>query len=169
MQMHTSDNHSLPFNKFLDKVRINKQQIKTGLTTEIAEDRSKENGQNMLPGYVKASFKDLVPTKCSVLRDGKVCEIDGKNIVVGDIVMVKPGDRIPADMRIIDCYKMYVDNSAVTGEATPQVRWNKPDSSYTMLRAKNVAFLGTSCTDGEGTGIVFSIGEDTYIGQIATL
>jgi len=79
------------------------------------------------------------------------------------------GDRIPADLRIIDCKEMYVDNSSLTGESDALLRSNETDDASNILIAKNVAFFGTLCKDGEATGVVFSIGDNTVIGQIAGL
>ena len=68
------------------------------------------------------SFKNMVPDKANVIRDGETQSILAKHVVVGDIIMVKGGDRIPADIRIIEASGMKVDNSSLTGESEPQTR-----------------------------------------------
>ena len=86
----------------------------------------------------------------------------------GDLVKVKEGDNIPADIRIIECYEMKVNNSSLTGESEDLVR--KPENtSDNPFETKNVAFFGTRCTAGTCLGCVFETGDRTVIGQIANL
>lgn len=116
-----------------------------------------------------ASFKNFIPPKCTVIRDGVENQILALDIVPGDKVKIKDGDRVPADVRLIECKEMTVDNSSLTGESDPLLRSNKQDEEMNILTAKNVAFFGTLCKSGDGVGIVFSIGDNTVIGQIAGL
>lgn len=74
------------------------------------------------------------------------------------------GDRIPADIRIISCDEMWVDNSSLTGETEPLIWSSECTDPDKILETKNVAFFGTLCTNGYGKGIVFNIGENTIIG-----
>jgi len=114
------------------------------------------------------SFKNMVPDKANVLRDGKQSTILAKEIVVGDIVFVKGGDRIPADIRIIEASGMKVDNSSLTGESEPQAR--SPEFTHeNPLETKNVAFFSTNCNEGSAKGVVIKCGDDTVMGRIATL
>lgn len=64
-------------------------------------------------------FKNFIPPMSKCLRDGKLELIPAKKLVRGDIIEVKLGDRIPADIRIISCEDMKVDNSSLTGESEP--------------------------------------------------
>lgn len=90
-----------------------------------------------------------------------------ENVVIGDIVEVKGGDRIPADIRIIWAAGLKVDNSALTGEADPQPR--SPEcTSEKYQETKNIAFFTTNCVEGSGKGIVFACGDQTVVGSIAT-
>merc|ERR1711881_159183 len=117
---------------------------------------------------IMESFKNLIPDMASVTRGGVTKGIHAKNLVVGDIVTVKGGDRIPADIRIIQASGMKVDNSSLTGESEPQSRTNE----YTHenpLETKNIAFFSTNCNEGSATGIVIKCGDDTVMGRIATL
>lgn len=68
------------------------------------------------------SFKSMVPTFAVVYRDGEKHQLPTEKLVVGDIVEIKGGDRIPADVRIINAMGMKVDNSSLTGESEPQSR-----------------------------------------------
>ena len=88
--------------------------------------------------------------------------------MVGDVVLCKGGERIPADVRILKCEGMKVDNSSLTGESEPLSR--SPEAGHQMpLEAKNIAFFSTSCVDGIGVGLVIATGDNTVMGKIAKL
>ena len=67
-------------------------------------------------------FKNFIPPKCKVVREGKTELVDAAKIVVGDLIEVRMGDRIPADIRIVSSDEMKVDNSSLTGESDPLIR-----------------------------------------------
>merc|ERR1712170_287553 len=114
------------------------------------------------------SFKNMVPDQANVIRDGTAQTILAKTVVVGDIIMVKGGDRIPADIRIIQASGMKVDNSSLTGESEPQAR--SPEFTHeNPLETKNVAFFSTNCNEGSAVGVVILCGDNTVMGRIATL
>ncbi|XP_031438332.1 sodium/potassium-transporting ATPase subunit alpha-1b [Clupea harengus] len=114
------------------------------------------------------SFKNMVPQQALVVRDGEKKQINAEEVVVGDLVEVKGGDRIPADVRIIAAHGCKVDNSSLTGESEPQTR--SPDfSNDNPLETRNVAFFSTNCVEGTARGIVISTGDKTVMGRIATL
>lgn len=95
-------------------------------------------------------------------------EIDSKELVPGDIVDIQLGDNIPADVIIIKSSEMKVNNSSLTGESEELLR--VPEEKTTnIFESPNVAFFGTACVNGSGTGIVFKTGDSTVIGQIANL
>lgn len=103
-----------------------------------------------------------------MIRGGERREVSADKIVVGDLVYCKAGDRIPADIRVIKCESMKVDNSSLTGESDPLLR--KIDAEHqNALEAKNLAFFSTNCVDGSGYGIVIAIGDNTVMGKIAKL
>lgn len=94
--------------------------------------------------------------------------IESKYLVPGDIVHIKGGDNIPADIVLFEVSEMKVNNASLTGESEDLLR--KVDGrEANILESANVAFFGTMCTDGSGKGIVIRIGDDTVIGRIATL
>lgn len=72
---------------------------------------------------IMESFKNMVPRATYVHRNGKRIELDVAQLVVGDIVEVKFGDLIPADIRILECQDFKVDNSSLTGESEPCKRY----------------------------------------------
>ena len=103
-----------------------------------------------------------------MIRDGHKKLIPAEQLVVGDLVHCKSGDRVPADIRIIKCEGMKVDNSSLTGESDPLLR--SPDAGHNNpLEAKNLAFFSTNCVDGSGDGIVVAICDNTVMGNIAKL
>ncbi|XP_041115924.1 sodium/potassium-transporting ATPase subunit alpha-1-like [Polyodon spathula] len=117
---------------------------------------------------IMESFKNMVPQQALVIRDGEKNSINAEEVVVGDLVEVKGGDRIPADLRIISANGCKVDNSSLTGESEPQTR--SPDfSNENPLETRNIAFFSTNCVEGTAHGIVINTGDRTVMGRIATL
>ncbi|XP_047659016.1 sodium/potassium-transporting ATPase subunit alpha-1 isoform X3 [Tachysurus fulvidraco] len=117
---------------------------------------------------IMESFKNLVPQQALVVRDGEKKSINAEDVVAGDIVEIKGGDRIPADLRIIAAHGCKVDNSSLTGESEPQTR--TPDfSNDNPLETRNIAFFSTNCVEGSAKGIVINTGDRTVMGRIATL
>ncbi|XP_056626461.1 sodium/potassium-transporting ATPase subunit alpha-1-like [Triplophysa dalaica] len=117
---------------------------------------------------IMESFKNLVPQHALVIRDGEKRTISAEEVVVGDLVEVQGGDRIPADLRIVSTHGCKVDNSSLTGESEPQSR--SPDfSSENPLETKNIAFFSTNCVEGNAKGVVINTGDRTIMGRIATL
>ncbi|XP_055062189.2 sodium/potassium-transporting ATPase subunit alpha-1 [Misgurnus anguillicaudatus] len=117
---------------------------------------------------IMESFKNLVPQQALVIRDGEKKVINASEVVVGDVVEVKGGDRIPADVRIISSQGCKVDNSSLTGESEPQTR--NPDFSHdNPLETKNIAFFSTNCVEGTARGVVINTGDHTVMGRIAML
>lgn len=103
-----------------------------------------------------------------VVRGGEKREIKSQDIVVGDLVEVKGGDRIPADIRIISGHGFKVDNSSLTGESEPQSR--SPEcTSDNPLETRNIAFFSTNAVEGQARGIVIGTGDRTVMGRIAHL
>uniref|UniRef100_A0A669BA33 Uncharacterized protein n=1 Tax=Oreochromis niloticus TaxID=8128 RepID=A0A669BA33_ORENI len=114
------------------------------------------------------SFKNMVPQQALVIRDGEKKSINTEEVVLGDLVEVKGGDRIPADLRIISAHGCKVDNSSLTGESEPQTR--SPEfSNENPLETRNIAFFSTNCVEGTARGVVINTGDNTIMGRIATL
>ncbi|KAF7244310.1 Sodium/potassium-transporting ATPase subunit alpha-2 [Varanus komodoensis] len=114
------------------------------------------------------SFKHMVPQQALVIRDGQKMHIAAELVVVGDLVELKGGDRIPADLRIISASGCKVDNSSLTGESEPQSR-SSEFSHENPLETRNLCFFSTNCVEGAARGIVILTGDHTVMGRIASL
>ncbi len=94
------------------------------------------------------SFKNMVPQFALVVRDGQKLTMKAEQLTVGDLVEVKFGDRIPADIRIVEARQFKVDNSSLTGESEPQSR--SPEFTHeNPLETKNLAFFSTNAVEGK--------------------
>ncbi|XP_060728039.1 sodium/potassium-transporting ATPase subunit alpha-2 [Tachysurus vachellii] len=114
------------------------------------------------------SFKNMVPQQALVIREGEKRQINAEEVVLGDLVEIKGGDRIPADLRIISSSGCKVDNSSLTGESEPQTR--SPDCTHeNPLESRNIGFFSINCVEGTARGIVIATGDRTIMGRIATL
>uniref|UniRef100_A0A1A8PL28 Sodium/potassium-transporting ATPase subunit alpha n=1 Tax=Nothobranchius pienaari TaxID=704102 RepID=A0A1A8PL28_9TELE len=117
---------------------------------------------------IMESFKNMVPQQALVIREGEKVQINAEEVVAGDLIEVKGGDRIPADIRVISAHGCKVDNSSLTGESEPQSR--SPDCTHdNPLETRNIAFFSTNCVEGTARGIVIYTGDRTVMGRIATL
>lgn len=125
--------------------------------------------QNRKSSNLMESFKNMMPTMTTVIRGGTPKQVSAEQLVVGDVIRIKGGDKIPADVRIIECSDdMHVDNSSLTGESEPQKR-TVEQTHANPLETKNLAFFGTFCPQGTATGVVVNTGDYTAMGRIATL
>jgi sodium/potassium-transporting ATPase subunit alpha len=110
----------------------------------------------------------MMPQGALVIRDGTKVKVDATDLVLGDVIEVRGGDKIPADLRIIKCNGLKVDNSSLTGEPEPQSRADEL-TDENPLETRNIAFYGTSATEGSAIAIVVLCGDETMIGRIAGL
>nr|XP_031321519.1 potassium-transporting ATPase alpha chain 2 [Camelus dromedarius] len=117
---------------------------------------------------IMASFHKMIPQQALVIRDSEKKTIPAEQLVVGDIVEIKGGDQIPADIRLLSAQGCKVDNSSLTGESEPQPR-SCEFTHENPLETKNISFFSTTCLEGTATGMVINTGDRTVIGQIASL
>ena len=117
---------------------------------------------------IMESFKNMVPQYALCLRDGEKLTIKAEELTLGDIIEVKFGDRLPADIRVLEARGFKVDNSSLTGESEPQAR-NPEFTHENPLETKNLAFFSTNAVEGTAKGIVVNIGDYTVMGRIAGL
>lgn len=133
--------------------------VVTGVFSYLQERKSSK---------IMESFKNLVPQFALVIRDGQKITIKAEQLTIGDLVEVKFGDRIPADIRILEGRQFKVDNSSLTGESEPQSR--SPEfTNENPLETKNLAFFSTNAVEGTARGMVVNIGDNTVMGRIAGL
>ena len=115
------------------------------------------------------SLQKLVPTSVRVIRNNKEEEIDIKNLVPGDLVLLESGDKISADMRIIESHNLTVDESVLTGESIPISKDSKvlKEKDIPINSQTNMLFAGCNIVTGRGLAIVVDTGINTEIGKIA--
>merc|ERR1712115_279248 len=117
---------------------------------------------------IMESFKNLVPQYAVVRRNGEKITVKAAELTLGDIVEIKFGDRVPADLRVIEARGFKVDNSSLTGESEPQTR--SPEfTNENPLETRNLAFFSTNAVEGACVGMVVNIGDNTVMGRIAGL
>ncbi|MEJ2142854.1 MAG: HAD-IC family P-type ATPase [Gammaproteobacteria bacterium] len=116
-----------------------------------------------------SSLKQLITQTAHVIRNGENFEINARELVPGDIVLLESGKKVPADLRLIDSYGLEMDVSLLTGESMP-VAHNAElilaEDTVTADRI-NIAYTGTLVTRGRATGVVIATGQETQLGQIA--
>uniref|UniRef100_A0A8C3W292 Sodium/potassium-transporting ATPase subunit alpha n=1 Tax=Catagonus wagneri TaxID=51154 RepID=A0A8C3W292_9CETA len=123
---------------------------------------------------IMASFRKMIPQQALVIRDSEKRTVPAEQLVVGDIVEIKGGDQIPADIRLLTAQGCKVDNSSLTGESEPQPR-SCQFTHENPLETQNIGFFSTTCLEasappaGTATGMVINTGDRTIIGQIASL
>ncbi|WP_416885940.1 cation-transporting P-type ATPase [Marinospirillum sp.] len=116
------------------------------------------------------SLKRMMSASASVIRDGKKISIEATQLVPGDLVLLASGDKVPADMRLVKCRDMQIDESALTGESVAvQKKCTRLEQDTVLGDRVNMAFAGTLVTYGGGMGIVTATGDDTETGKIADM
>ncbi|XP_011883537.1 PREDICTED: sodium/potassium-transporting ATPase subunit alpha-like [Vollenhovia emeryi] len=125
--------------------------------------------QDSKSSRIMESFQQMVPQRAKVLRDGERKELLATELVVGDIVLLETGDRVPADIRILECQGLKVDNASITGESIPLVRTANIPQTGSVIQAKNMAFFSTNVVEGSGKGVVVACGDHTVMGRVARL
>lgn len=116
-------------------------------------------------------LKKYVVANTKVYRDGQEQTVQSSQLVPGDIVIVKPGDIIPADIRFIKTKSLIVDESLLTGESVAVTKTHESLSAETsqIYKAQNIGFSGTTIVSGDGLGVVLNTGKNTTIGKITAL
>lgn len=117
---------------------------------------------------IMESFKNMVPQQAICTRSGEKRTIKAEDLVQGDLIEVKFGDRVPADIRVLKASGFKVDNSSLTGESEPQAR-TAEFTSDNPLETRNIAFFSTNAVEGTCVGVVIRTGDRTVMGRIANL
>ncbi|HUC65232.1 MAG TPA: HAD-IC family P-type ATPase [Stellaceae bacterium] len=130
---------------------------------------------NALLGFVQEgraekaldSIRNMLSAEARVLRSGEVRLIPAEDLTPGDIVLLESGDKIPADMRLVDAKNLRTDEAALTGESVPAEKTIAPVSAKaTVGDRQNMAFSGTMVVSGRATGVVVATGSQTELGRI---
>lgn len=148
--------------EYLDAVTIVAIIVINGILGFVQEYRAEQSLR---------SLKALSAPTARVMRDGKTIELPAALLVPGDIVLLESGDRIPADIRLLETNGLYAEESALTGESVPASKHTLPIAEADLPAGdmKNVGFMGTMVTRGTGRGIVVRTGMGTEMGKIAHL
>lgn len=134
---------------------------------------------NALLGFVQEyraekamdALKQLTETQSKVLRSGKLVTLPSTQLVVGDLLHLEAGNKVPADLRLLETFSLKIDESSLTGESIASDKSSETLSALTLPLGdqSNLAFNGTLITQGRATGMVLAIGMNTEIGRIASL
>lgn len=118
---------------------------------------------------VADSLSKLISTKTKVIRNNEVISIEAENLTIGDYVLLESGDKISADMRIIESHNLMVDESILTGESLQVAKNNDTikEQNVPIAEQSNMVFSGTTVVKGRAKAIVVNIGLQTEIGKIA--
>ena len=114
-------------------------------------------------------LKKLSACEAKAVRDGKVVKLDAETLVVGDVIELEEGDRIPADCRILHAENFRCDESSLTGESRPAKKYDCVVTRSALAVRANTAHFGTFCVKGRARCVVTACGMDTEMGKIARL
>ena len=127
-----------------------------GTYQEWSSEKSAEKLQNM------------IKIKSKIVRNGIRENIESENIVIGDIIELESGDKIPADIRLIETNNLCIDESVLTGESKARNKEVKELTKETELAERiNMAYAGSVVVKGRGKGVVVAIGKETEFGKVA--
>ena len=136
-------------------------------------------GINAVIGYVTDSqsektihsLKSLVRPSALVIRDKKAREINAAELVPGDVLVLRPGQYIAADARLIEAKRLSIDESALTGESVPAEKnsWVLSEENVPLSDRSNMCYMGTLITGGQGLAVVVATARFTEMGKIQAL
>ncbi|OLL33129.1 carbonate dehydratase [Burkholderia sp. SRS-W-2-2016] len=113
------------------------------------------------------SIRNMLSAEARVLRGGAVRLVPAEELVPGDVVLLESGDRIPADLRLVEAKNLRTEEAALTGESVPAEKITAPVAAKaTVGDRENIAFCGTMVLSGRASGIVVATGSQTELGRI---
>jgi len=115
---------------------------------------------------VMEALRKLTPSEVFCYRDGELRTILAADLVPGDLVEVKAGEKVPADLRVVTSSDLKVNNASLTGENV-DIKLGPDANHETLYEAKNIARSGCNFTSGTGKCVVFTTGDNTFFGAIA--
>lgn len=117
-----------------------------------------------------AAIRNMLAPRAAVLRDGHRVTLDGAEIVLGDIVLLEAGDKVPADLRVLEARGLTAQEAILTGESVPVEKGPEPVLANAALGdRRSMLWSGTLVTQGTAKGLVVATGADTEIGRIGGL
>ncbi|WP_310487030.1 HAD-IC family P-type ATPase [Chamaesiphon sp. VAR_69_metabat_338] len=117
-----------------------------------------------------AALAKSVTTETTLVRDGQTQRVPADRLVPGDLVQLAAGDKIPADLRLIEVSNLTVDESGLTGESVPIQKDTQPQETAAALAERtSMAYMGSLVTSGQGQGLVVAIANATEMGRISQL
>ena len=119
--------------------------------------------------HTAEALAELITTKTKVIRNGNMISVKAEELTIGDLVLLESGDKVSADLRIIEAHNLMIDESILTGESV-QIEKNSDcieKDNVTISEQTNMAFSGTTVVTGRAKAIVVNIGINTEIGKIA--
>ena len=116
-----------------------------------------------------AALKNFIKTNASVIRENEEYIVSDEEVVPGEIIILREGEKVPADARIFHCESLQVDESALTGESNPKFKLAEVirGDDVSVSDQRNMVFKGTNVVSGSGKAVVVATGIDTVIGGIA--
>ena len=117
------------------------------------------------------ALRRMAAPTATVLRDGEEFEVAARALVPGDVILLRAGDRVPADVRLLESVNLQIEEAALTGESVPVEKHADAldDPGLALGDRRNMAFAGTAATYGRGRAVVTAIGMDTEFGGIARM
>lgn len=151
---------SLIIGEYIDTIFIVIVVLMDAILGTIQEWKAEQNASHL---------QELIRVKATVKRDNEKIEIDSEDITIGDIIYIEPGEKITADLRLIESHNLTVDEAFLTGES---IASNKTldvlDINTPIADRNNILYAGSTIMSGRGIGIVINIATETEIGKIAS-
>ena len=133
---------------------------------------------NAVVGYIQegraekalAGIRGMLSLDASARRDGGWVSVPAADLVPGDVVRLMPGDKVPADVRLLQAFQLRIDEAALTGESVPSSKTSDPVAAESGVGDRgSMAFSGTIVSAGQGRGVVTATGPATELGRIQSL
>ena len=151
----------LTFETFVDGIAIGAIVILNSVIGFVQEYRSEKAIE---------ALKKLTTPRARVIREGKEQQVQARELVPGDVLLMEAGDRIPADARLLEVVDLRIDEAVLTGESNPvDKRIDVLDTDTPVADRKNMVFTGTDVVNGRGKAVVTSTGMDTEFGKISEM
>lgn len=116
------------------------------------------------------AIRNMLSLNATVMRDGSKIDVPAEELVPGDVVFLQPGDKVPADIRLIETKNLGIQEAVLTGESVPIEKSPKEVAAESSVGDRTcLAYSGTLVASGQGTGVVFATGERTEIGRIGKM